>query len=93
MKLCLNCGKKFEFIEFRRTKFCNRKCCDEFLRKVALEKYYKNPQKCLYCGKPTKWAQGKYYKHCSLRCSSLDPITHAKVLATNQKLFGTLLCL
>lgn len=56
------------------------------------DKYLKKPNEgiCPMCGKPTKYynfTKG-YNSHCSVKCSSLDPIVQEKLKQTNLKLYG-----
>lgn len=44
---------------------------------------------CPTCGGITKWNKNTYYKHCSTKCSSLDPMVVKKTIKTNYKIYGT----
>ncbi len=62
-----------------------------YTHNITTKEYYDNyimkegENKCQYCGKPTKFiglTKGGYRKHCSTRCSSLDPKVKEKVKNT-----------
>ena len=56
-------------------------------------KYLKQPNEdiCPICGKHTRFLSiwSGYSKHCSVRCSSLDPNVQEKLHETNMSLYGT----
>ena len=60
--------------------------------KVYYDKYLKKPNEdiCPVCGKPNNYINFNigYRKHCSTRCSSLDPKVQEKLKATNIEKYG-----
>ena len=68
-----------------------------FTHKLSTKDYYDTYLKaegeefCQYCGKPTVFkglTKGGYRRHCSVRCSTLDPKVQEKLKATNLEKYG-----
>jgi predicted nucleic acid-binding Zn ribbon protein len=70
---CINCGKELEKCQ---KKYCSFKCLGIVLYKESLDKYYSNPNYCLYCKKIIEVKENekpyiaRHKKFCNQGCSA-----------------------
>ena len=67
-EICLNCGTEFHIHPNQKdkTKFCSKKCCDEFKKGVRKGEY--ETLICPSCGQEFESLKSKHKKYCSDKC-------------------------